>query len=317
MATIVDCPSCSRKLRVPEELLGKKVKCPTCSGTFDAVAAPDLGGTPMPSSPVRPPVNPQLELGNESRIPPGSGERSPAPAAPSETPPGSLPVSEQETLMHPGSEPAAEQDLVSCPYCGEKIGKEATRCQFCGEELDEEDRGNDRPWDQDYRPYRDVRRDSEPHRGTLILTLGISSIVVSVLSTCSYGLAGIVGLILGICVWVMGQKDLKKMRSNQMDPQGLGSTQAGWICGIIGTIFGGLGVLLCGVMMVFFIYMMQMSTKMTPTPTPAPPGPVVRPAPAPAQKNAPMRKNAPAQKKVEEKKAPAPDAPAPPVKKDE
>jgi hypothetical protein len=200
--------------------------------------------------------------------------------------------------------------LTSCPYCGEKITKEATRCQFCGEELGEEDKGADRPWDKDYRPYRDVRRDSEPHRGSLILTLGIISIVISVISVCTYGAAGLVGLIMGICVWVMGQKDLKKMRSNQMDPQGLGSTQAGWICGIIGTVFGGLGVLLCGIMVIFFIYMMQAGAKMTPaTPTvaPRPANPVVRPAPAPV----------PAQKKMG-KMPPAPGAPAPPpAKKDE
>jgi hypothetical protein len=108
----------------------------------------------------------------------------------------------------------------------------------------------------------------------------------------------------------MGQKDLKKMRTNQMDPQGLGSTQAGWICGIIGTVFGGLGILFCGIMVVFFIYMMQAGAKMTsppPTVAPRPAGPVVRPAPAPA----------PAQKKME-KMAPVPGAPAPaPAKKDE
>ena len=30
MPSIVACPSCSRKLRVPEDLLGTRVKCPTC-----------------------------------------------------------------------------------------------------------------------------------------------------------------------------------------------------------------------------------------------------------------------------------------------
>jgi predicted Zn finger-like uncharacterized protein len=39
MAEIVNCPQCERKLRVPEELLGKKVKCPTCQSTFTASAA--------------------------------------------------------------------------------------------------------------------------------------------------------------------------------------------------------------------------------------------------------------------------------------
>lgn len=314
MSTIVDCPSCSRKLRVPEELLGKKVKCPTCSGTFDAVAAPEIARTlarssPAPSSPADPQTHrhPQLELGNDNRTSPDPDAPSPLPPTqpptPSESPPGSAPISEQETLMHPGSQPVDSQDLAACPYCGEKIAKDATRCQFCGEQLGEEDKGADRPWDQEYRPYRDVRRDSEPHRGTLILTLGIVSIVTSMT-----WFLGLIGLIIGVCAWVMGQRDLRKMRANTMDPQGLGTTQAGWICGIIGTAFGGLMSLCCLAYVGWFVFMMTSMSRMT---TPSPP-PTVRPAGPVA---AP-----PAQQKMKEmkKKAPAPDAPAPPpVKKDE
>lgn len=33
------CPSCGRALRVPDALLGKAVKCPSCEATFDAAAA--------------------------------------------------------------------------------------------------------------------------------------------------------------------------------------------------------------------------------------------------------------------------------------
>jgi hypothetical protein len=34
MASIVNCPSCSRRLQVPDELFGQKVKCPTCGTIF-------------------------------------------------------------------------------------------------------------------------------------------------------------------------------------------------------------------------------------------------------------------------------------------
>src|SRR5438445_13612932 len=98
MSTIVDCPSCSRKLRVPDELLGKKVKCPTCSGTFDAVAAPALAGTPAPSSPIKPPpLDPQLELARA-----GSADTYPARPTPSETPAGTVPGPDQRTLTDLG-----------------------------------------------------------------------------------------------------------------------------------------------------------------------------------------------------------------------
>jgi predicted Zn finger-like uncharacterized protein len=55
MAEVVNCPNCQRKLRVPEELLGKKVKCPTCSETFTATAAAGGGEAPPPPPPDEPP----------------------------------------------------------------------------------------------------------------------------------------------------------------------------------------------------------------------------------------------------------------------
>jgi predicted Zn finger-like uncharacterized protein len=36
MPEIVSCPKCARQLRVPDDLLGKNVKCPACSATFTA-----------------------------------------------------------------------------------------------------------------------------------------------------------------------------------------------------------------------------------------------------------------------------------------
>jgi len=61
----------------------------------------------------------------------------------------------------------------------------------------------------------------KPHRGTLILVFGILSLVI-----CAP---------LGIAAWIMGSSDLKEMDAGTMDPAGRGSTQAGKICGIIGT----------------------------------------------------------------------------------
>lgn len=44
MPEIVACPECGRKLKVPDEFLGKKVKCPQCSAMFQAEAEGGRGG---------------------------------------------------------------------------------------------------------------------------------------------------------------------------------------------------------------------------------------------------------------------------------
>lgn len=69
----------------------------------------------------------------------------------------------------------------------------------------------------------------QPHRGVLILVLGILGIVLC--------------FVCGIVAWVMGNGDLKLMAAGQMDPTGMGLTKAGKICGIVGTVLGCIGLL--------------------------------------------------------------------------
>jgi hypothetical protein len=91
--------------------------------------------------------------------------------------------------------------------------------------------------DDDY-DYGRRRRWREPHRGTLILVLGI------------VGVAGgfVICLPILCCpfAWAMGSTDLAKMRAGTMDYAGYSSTQAGYVLGIIGSllILGGIAVLL-------------------------------------------------------------------------
>ncbi|MGO8925940.1 MAG: DUF4190 domain-containing protein [Limisphaerales bacterium] len=75
----------------------------------------------------------------------------------------------------------------------------------------------------------------KPHRGTLILVLGILSLVI-----CAP---------LGIFAWVMGSRDLKQMDAGAMDPNGKSYTSGGRICGMIGTALLALAVLLAIVVM--------------------------------------------------------------------
>ena len=68
----------------------------------------------------------------------------------------------------------------------------------------------------------------KPHRGTLVLVMGILGIVCN---GC---------FVFGIIAWIFGKNDLAEMDAGTMDPEGRGLTNAGKICGMVGV---GLGVL--------------------------------------------------------------------------
>lgn len=69
----------------------------------------------------------------------------------------------------------------------------------------------------------------KPHRGTLILVLGILSLVI-----CAP---------LGIVAWVMGNTDLREIAAGTMDPAGKDLTTIGRILGIIATVLLALGLI--------------------------------------------------------------------------
>lgn len=60
MQEIINCPSCRRKLQVPDSLLGQDVQCPTCGATFVAAWGNQTPDSPVPRSeqhPWQPPSN--------------------------------------------------------------------------------------------------------------------------------------------------------------------------------------------------------------------------------------------------------------------
>jgi uncharacterized membrane protein YidH (DUF202 family) len=68
----------------------------------------------------------------------------------------------------------------------------------------------------------------KPHRGTLILILGILSLII-----CQP---------VGIAAWIMGNADLKQIAAGTMDPEGKSLTQIGKILGIIAVVLMVIGV---------------------------------------------------------------------------
>ncbi|HJZ93303.1 MAG TPA: DUF4190 domain-containing protein [Gemmataceae bacterium] len=75
-------------------------------------------------------------------------------------------------------------------------------------------------------------RNVEPHRGVLILVLGILGLMV-----CG---------IIGIFAWMFGKRDLDLMKRGLMDKEGEALTRVGYILGIVGTILFLIAVLVVG-----------------------------------------------------------------------
>ena len=90
---------------------------------------------------------------------------------------------------------------------------------------------------------RPAARYISPHRGSLILALGIISWAVF----CP---------IFGICAWVMGNSDLREMRAGRMDGSGMGLTQAGQVVGMIHAL-----ILIFGIMLSMFVFLLGLGWR--------------------------------------------------------
>ncbi|MGB1928949.1 MAG: DUF4190 domain-containing protein [Mariniblastus sp.] len=67
-------------------------------------------------------------------------------------------------------------------------------------------------------------RNLQPHRGGLILGLGIASIVCNVCC------------LPGILAWIFGKQDMRQIDQGSMDPEGRSMTQVGMIMGMVITL---------------------------------------------------------------------------------
>src|SRR5262245_7206351 len=133
MPSVVQCPACRQELRLPDHLAGQQVRCPACGQAF----AGEAGPPPMPDAGAE---ASRLEIDDAPPPPPRPAARPP-------------------------------KDMVPCRYCGEPIAADARRCRYCGEAIDG-GRDSGPGWEHAPFPGR-FRRDWEPHRGPLVLTLGI------------------------------------------------------------------------------------------------------------------------------------------------
>jgi hypothetical protein len=228
MPTVIDCPHCRRNLTLPDDALSRSVQCPGCGGTFLAARS----GAEATADQV-----PRVILEVDEVVAP------PIPGVPP-PPRGLVPV-----LLSSSQEGSSEGDVAMerCGRCGARISRALEHCISCGANLR---RPDEKPWERDGAP---PRRDCEPHRGSLILTLGRVSLCLAVpgllgVAFLPFALASLVGGGLGLTVSLMARDDLEQMRRKVMDPDGEQSTLTGQTCSSIGLVIGIVGLLLAGLL---------------------------------------------------------------------
>jgi hypothetical protein len=161
---------------------------------------------------------------------------------------------------------------ISCPHCARPLPVPddylgaGIRCPHCDAVFAAQQTGITAtvPSDDGQLPYeiidhvkvkeRTLPRSAryQPGHGRLLLALGGASIGLSFLGMVACMahastpvLFGIPAFALGLAVWVLGQRDMEKIRIAVIDPYADRLTRLGWICGIIGTLLAVL-VTLCG-----------------------------------------------------------------------
>ena len=238
------CPGCNATYSVDDAKGGKAGKCPKCQAQFVIPAAeadpaapppvPEPRRSPPPPAPAAdagaveiqpcPKCGARLsvaasDLGVDVECPyckevyaalrPGAGGR-PAdrPSRRREEPPA-----EDRPSRRGRRDDAADDDRPrrKRPAAGDDVDEDRPRRR------DDDDEPDDRP------RKKKRRRSYDPHRGGMILALGIASFVLC-------------GPFTGIPAIIMGGSDLKQMDAGHMDPDGRGLTQAGRIVGIINLV---------------------------------------------------------------------------------
>jgi predicted Zn finger-like uncharacterized protein len=140
-AELVSCPDCQRKLRVPNDLIGRTVKCPTCGHTFTA--------DPVSQAPPPPPV--------EEKKPTRTSK-----------------VSRDERDEDEDDDERSRRRRSRREDDDEDDDDRPRRRSRVSRDDDEDDDDDDRP----RRSRR--RRDYLPHRGGAVVTMGILGLVLTV-----------------------------------------------------------------------------------------------------------------------------------------
>jgi hypothetical protein len=273
----IPCGGCGRALKVPPEHAGKMARCPVCGHITQVPASLSAGNAsnPLPASGQSEPDD-GMAFGEVGRPAPSSPATSPAP--PTSSPPISIHGDAVEWYMKTPEEqvfgPAGFQDLERWVQEG-RITSDCHLCQGAASNWQPADwlfpslksQPTFHPTltppspaivypQPGYRPgqysapsnnphgptgtYGPAGRYQVPHRGPLILVLGIMGLFVQ----CP---------VFPLMSWVMGSNDLREMQAGRMDPAGRDLTRAGMVIGMVLSILWIAGILFIFVAMLMGI----------------------------------------------------------------
>ena len=193
MPISIICSECQMKLQAPDTAAGKKIRCPACQ-TVIAVPEPEK-------------LDELVEVDEATAV----TEAPPLPPPP-------LKKAAWDDDTSPVRKRRDEDDDYEDDEDDDRPRRKKKRSRF-----DEDE-------DDDYGSRR-RRIAHQPHRGVLILVLGI----VSIFASC---FCPLVAWVVGGYAINMSSADLNQMASRRMDSSGHGLTLAGKICGIVGVVLG-------------------------------------------------------------------------------
>lgn len=139
MARVI-CPACKKAGDVPDEFLGRRIKCPNCDQRFAAptLPPPRPARDSQPQRLQRKEQRPRLEPDIIAAVtePDPVAAPSPRPAVPAVPTAPSPPAPADIAAAPPVAPAAATTATKRCIYCGEEVLAVALKCKHCGEFLD-------------------------------------------------------------------------------------------------------------------------------------------------------------------------------------
>jgi len=230
------CQHCGKQLRTPDNSAGKQGRCPHCQNLMQIPLASEAQHGDAATDPFHDVLGPTQKPAAaplQDDLFGGSGSQDPLGGA------ASMPQAPQVSGFAGG--PTQSSNPYSSPTFGGAAGY---------------GRGS----------YR-------PHRGAMVLTLGIISLVAGAFGAlfsfccCAFAFIGwvadVVAIGLAVPAAILGHLDLKAMSAGKMDPSGRGMTQAGFIMGIIAGVIAILALLLSAI---YFIFVLGLQMTQNPPP---------------------------------------------------